>query len=200
LDTPPGELPEVEPYRFVKLKPEHLFTRYSSEHRDRYLRQYHSEVRRLLPTLVRGEGPIHVNLAFRRMNSAFRLSRATRAFRAAFQEEMEAAGKDRIVVRGDFLWPKGRDTVRVRAPVDGVAESFRPIEYIPPEETLTALTMVAGYSLGIREETLLNETARLLGFKRMGPKILEALRVIYRGALDSGTLGLEDGLVVIKKR
>jgi len=200
VDTPPGELPEVEPYRFVKLKPEHLFTRYSSEHRERYLRQYHSEVRRLLLQLVRGEGPIHVDLAFRRMNSAFRLSRATRAFRAAFQEEVDEAGKDRIDVRGDFLWPKGRDTVRVRAPVDGVAESFRPIEYLPPEETLTALTMVAGYSLGIREETLLNETARLLGFKRMGPKILEALRVIYRGALDSGALGLEDGLVVLKKR
>jgi hypothetical protein len=200
LDTPPGELPEVEPYRFVKLKPEHLFTRYSSEHRTRYLKQYHSEVRRLLPQLVRGEGPLHMELAFRRMNSAFRLSRATRAFRAAFQEEVDAAGKDRIDVRGDFLWPKGRDTVRVRAPVDGVAESFRPIEYIPPEEALTALTMVAGYSLGIREETLLNETARLLGFKRMGPNILEALRVVYRGALDSGALGVEDGLVVLKKR
>jgi hypothetical protein len=84
--------------------------------------------------------------------------------------------------------------------VDGVAESFRPIEYISPEEVLTALTMVAGYSLGIREETLLNETARLLGFKRMGPNILEALRVVYRGALDSGALGVEDGLVVLKKR
>jgi hypothetical protein len=185
---------------FVKLKPEHLFTRYSSEHRDRYLKQYHSEVRRLLPQLVRGEGPIHVDLAFRRMNSAFRLSRATRAFRAAFQEEVDAAAKDRIDVSGNFLWPKGRDTVRMRAPVDGVAESFRPIEYIPPEEVLTALKMVAGYSLGIREETLLNETARLLGFKRMGPNILEALRVVYRGALDSGALGVEDGLVVLKNR
>jgi len=200
VDTPPGELPEVEPYRFVKLKPEHLFTRYSSEHRTRYLKQYHSEVRRLLPQLVRGEGPLHMELAFRRMNSAFRLSRATRAFRAAFQEEVDAAGKDRIDVRGDFLWPKGRDTVRVRAPVDGVAESFRPIEYIPPEEVLTALKMVAGYSLGIREETLLNETARLLGFKRMGPNILEALRVVYREAIDSGALGLEDGLVVLKNQ
>ncbi|MBC8225245.1 DUF4011 domain-containing protein [Candidatus Bathyarchaeota archaeon] len=200
VDTPPRELPEVEPYRFVKLKPEHLFTRYSPEHRERYLRQYHSEVKRLLPPLVRGEGPIHVELAFRRMNSAFRLSRATGAFRAAFQEEVDAAGKDRIEVRGDFLWPKGRDTVRVRAPVEGVDESFRPIEYVPPEEALTALTMVAEHSLGIREETLLNETARLLGFKRMGSNILEALRVVYLAALDSGALRVEHGLVVLKNQ
>jgi hypothetical protein len=200
VDTPPGELPEVEPYRFVKLKPEHLFTRYSSEHRERYLRQYHSEVRRLLPQLVRGEGPIHVDLAFRRMNSAFRLSRATGAFRVVFQEEVDAAGKDRIDVKESFLWYKGRDSVTVRAPVEGVDESFRPIEYIPPEEILLALTMVAGHSLGIREETLLNETARLLGFKRMGPNILEALRIVYREALDSGALGIEDGLVILKKQ
>jgi hypothetical protein len=199
VDTPPRELPEVEPYRFVKLKPEHLFTRYSSEHRDRYLKQYHSEVKRLLPQLVRGEGPIHVELAFRRMNSAFRLSRATSAFRNAFQEEVEAAGKDKIDVRGSFLWLKDRDRVNVRAPVEGVDESFRPIEYIPPEEILLALTMVAGHSIGIREETLLNETARLLGFKRMGPNILGALRIVYRETLHSGALRIEDNLVVLKK-
>ena len=200
MDIPSGGLPEVEPYRFVKLKPEHLFTRYSSEHRDRYLKQYHSEVRRLLPQLVRGEGPIHVELAFRRMNSAFRLSRATASFRAAFQEEVETAGKGRIDVRGDFLWPKGRDSVTVRAPVEGVDGSFRSIEYIPPEETLLALTMVAGHSLGIREETLLNETARLLGFKRMGPNILETLKVVYRKAIDTGVLRVEDGLVMLKNQ
>jgi hypothetical protein len=84
--------------------------------------------------------------------------------------------------------------------VDGVDESFRPIEYIPPEEIQLALTMVVGHSLGIREETLLNETARLLGFKRMGPNILNALNVVYRVALDSKVLGVEDGLVVLKKR
>jgi hypothetical protein len=84
--------------------------------------------------------------------------------------------------------------------VEGVDESFRSIEYISPEEILSALTMVAGHSLGIREETLLNETARLLGFKRMGPNILEALRVVYRKAIDTGALRIEDGLVVLKNQ
>jgi hypothetical protein len=32
----------------------------------------------------------------------------------------------------------------------------------------------------------------------MGPNILEALRLVYREALDSGALGVEDGLVVLK--
>ncbi|MCK5317962.1 MAG: hypothetical protein KAJ55_08610, partial [Anaerolineales bacterium] len=39
IETPGEELPEVEPYRFANLRPRHLFSRYSPEHRERYLRQ-----------------------------------------------------------------------------------------------------------------------------------------------------------------
>jgi len=199
VDTPRGELPEVEPYRFVKLRPNHLFSRYSPEHRERYLRNYHSEVRRLLPQLVRGEGPIHVDLAFRRMNRAFRLSRATRHFREAFKEEIEKAAEERIDVRGEFLWPPGLEKAKIRVPVEGVEESFRPVEWIPPEEVIKAMSMVVSHSLGIREETLLNETARLLGFKRMGPKIMDALKDAYEGARSAGMFSVREGLIVPRK-
>ena len=197
METPGEELPEVEPYRFANLRPRHLFSRYSPEHRERYLRQYHSEVRRLLPQLVRAEGPIHVDQAFRRMNSAFRLSRATQSFREAFREEVVKASKRSIDVRDGFLWPGDVERVRVRAPVEGVKESFRPIEHIPPEEIRRAMLLVAGHSLGLREGSLLNETARLLGFKRMGANILTSLRSVYEKARGDGALALEDGLVII---
>ncbi|TET71000.1 DUF3320 domain-containing protein, partial [Candidatus Bathyarchaeota archaeon] len=197
METPGEELPEVEPYRFANLRPRHLFSRYSPEHRERYLRQYHSEVRRLLPQLVRAEGPIHVDQAFRRMNSAFRLSRATQSFREAFREEVVKASKRSIDVRDGFLWPGDVKRVRVRAPVEGVKESFRPIEHIPPEEIRRAMLLVAGHSLGLREGSLLNETARLLGFKRMGANILTSLRSVYEKARGDGALALEDGLVIL---
>jgi hypothetical protein len=191
------ELPEVEPYRFVNLKPKHLFSRYSPEHRERYLRQYHSEVRRLLPQLVRAEGPVHVDLAFRRMNNAFRLRRATQSFREAFNEEVEKAGKRSITVREVFLWPRNLDKVRVRVPVEGVKESFRPIEHIPPEEMKQAMLLVAGHSLGLKEGSFLDAVARLLGFKRMGANILDLLRSVYEKAREDGALVLEDGLVIL---
>ncbi|UCH57955.1 MAG: DNA/RNA helicase, partial [Candidatus Bathyarchaeota archaeon] len=200
LDTPGEELPEVGPYRFVRLRPRHLFSRYSPEHRERYLRNYHSEVRRLLPVLVRGEGPIHMELAFRRMNSAFRLSRATRAFKEAFTEEVEKAGKRSIEIRGDFLWPGSAFEVRVRVPVDGVDESFRPIEYIPPEEITRAMLLIAGHSLGLRKESLLSETAHLLGFKRRGSKIVDVLTEAFEKANEDGSLAVEDGLVILARK
>ena len=196
-EAPGDELPEVEPYRFANLRPRHLFSRYSSEHRERYLRQYHSEVRRLLPQLVRVEAPIHVDLAFRRMNSAFRLSRATQSFREAFMGEVEKAGKKSISVRGVFLWPRDLERVRVRVPVEGVKESFRSIEYVPSEEIRQAMLLVAGHSLGLREESFMNETARLLGFKRMGANILDSLRPVYEKAREDGVLALDEGLVML---
>jgi hypothetical protein len=197
IETPGEELPEVEPYRFANLRPRHLFSRYSPEHRERYLRQYHSEVRRLLPQLVRAEGPIHVDLAFRRMNSAFRLRRATQSFREAFDEEVSNAVKKSMSIKEAFLWPKGAEKIRVRVPVEGVKESFRLIEHIPPEEIRQAMLLVAGHSLGLRESSLLNETARTLGFKRKGENILNSLRSVYDKASVDGLLTLEEGLVIL---
>jgi len=196
-----NDLPEVEPYRFSKLRPRHLFSRYSAEHRDRYLKQYHSEARRLLPSLVRIEGPIHVEHAFKRMNKAFRLRRATQAFNEAFREEVKRLGRrGAIRVKGDFIWPKSGGAVKVRVPVEGVRESFRPIEYIPMEEITRAMTLVAGHSLGLSERSLLNETARLLGFKRIGENIDGALREAFKRLRKEGILVQADNLIVFNKR
>jgi hypothetical protein len=196
-----NDLPEVEPYRFSKLRPRHLFSRYSAENRERYLKQYHSEVRRLLPALVRAEAPIHVEHAFKRMNKVLRLRRATQAFNEAFREEVRRLNRRRTFrVEGEFLWPKSEGDVRVRVPVEGVKESFRPVEYIPMEEVKRAMTLVAGHSLGLSEGSLLNETARLLGFKRTGNKIDDALRGAYESLKKEGALVLADDLVVLNRK
>jgi hypothetical protein len=63
-----------------------------------------------------------------------------------------------------------------------------------------AFMIVVEHSFGIGEKTLLNETARLLGFKRISNSILENLRVVYREALNSGVLGIEDSFVIIKNQ
>ncbi|MCW3979588.1 MAG: DUF4011 domain-containing protein [Candidatus Bathyarchaeota archaeon] len=196
-----NDLPEVEPYRFSKLRPRHLFSRYSAENRERYLKQYHSEVRRLLPALVRAEAPIHVEHAFKRMNKVLRLRRATQAFNEAFREEVRRLNRRRTFrVEGEFLWPKSEGDVRVRVPVEGVKESFRSVEYIPMEEVKRAMTLVAGHSLGLSEGSLLNETARLLGFKRTGNKIDDALRGAYESLKKEGALVLADDLVVLNRK
>jgi truncated hemoglobin YjbI len=193
-----GDLPEVEHYKISKLKPRHLFSRYSTEHRERYLKRYHSEVRRLLPMLVKVEGPIHLERAFKRINRALRLKRATEDFVNAFREEVEKQSRRGSLIRkGDFLWSEPTDSMRVRVPVQGDRETYRPIGYIPPEEISRAMIIVVGHSLGLSVGSLINETAHLLGFKRMGNKISGTLTDAFETLKEQGTLILEDGLVTL---
>jgi hypothetical protein len=200
-ETPGNGLPEVEPYRFSNPRPRHLFSRYSSEHRDRYLKQYRSEVRRLLPVVVNDESPIHVEVAARRLNKAFRLSRVTGAFNETFREEADnLRRKRRINVNGGFLWSKGEGEVKVRVPIEGVRESFRAVEHIAPEEIEQAMKLVAGHSLGISEESLVSEAAALLGFKRMGENIQSKVTQIYDTMKRRGILTESSGLVHLNKR
>ena len=201
VETTGDHLPEVEPYRLSKLRPRHLFARYSAEHRDRYLRQYRSEVRRLLPVLVRGEGPIHLEHAFRRMNASLRLRRATPSFRDAFREAVEnCSGRGLLTIRDEFLWPREPVDVRVRVPVKGVKETLRPIEYIPREEIRRAMILIASHSLGLGVESLLSETAHLLGFKRMGSKVRAALAEAFEALRREGVLVQRDESVSLAEK
>jgi hypothetical protein len=196
-----NDLPEVEPYRFSNPRPRHLFSRYSSEHRDRYLKQYHSEVRRLLPGVVKFEAPIHLDQAYKRLNKAFRLNRATKPFRDAYMDEVGKLAKNGVLkLKGEFLWLQRDEPVRVRVPVEGVKESFRPIEQIASEEVEKAMTIVVSHSFqGMSVENLYLETAKLLGFRRIGPTIQLVLDRVYRGLKLSKRLLEEKGQVLPRK-
>ncbi|MCW3992699.1 MAG: DUF4011 domain-containing protein [Candidatus Bathyarchaeota archaeon] len=201
VETRGDRLPEVEPYRLSKLRPRHLFSRYSPEFKKRYLRQYRSEVRRLLPILVRGEGPIHMEHALKRINASLRLRRALPLFKKAFEDAIDdCSKKGRVLVRGRFLWPRRSVDVKVRTPVNGVEETFRPIRNIPPEEIRGAITIIAGHSLGLNVESLLKETAHLLGFKRMGSHVRAALTEVFQSLMREGALIQRDGYVMRSDR
>jgi len=198
VETKSDQLPEVEPYSIADLKPRHLFTKYTPRNRERYLQQYRSEAKRLLPALVKEEGPIHVELAYRRLNVALRLRVPSTPFNEAFGETVQGCSeKGRIAVKGDFLWPKNVAGLKVRVPVDGVEGTFRPLEYISEEEIHRAMVLVAGHALGIGVESLFRETARLLGFKRLGSNIRAVMRGAYEVLAEEGTLLQKDGIVAL---
>jgi hypothetical protein len=188
VETRGDGLPGVEPYHIADLKPRHSFEKYSPRHKARYLQQYRSEATRLLPKLVKEEGPIHAEHAYRQLNAALRLGQST-PFKKVFGETVqECHKKRRIAVKGDFLWPKSAIGLKVRVPVDGVEGTFRPIGHIPQEEIKRAMVLVAGHSLGLGVESLLKETARLLGFKRLGNTIRTILQEVYETLTEEGTL------------
>ena len=102
--------------------------------------------------------------------------------------------------KGKFLWPSRDEPIRVRVPVEGVRESFRPVEHITVEEVEKAMGIVAGHSFeGMSLESLYLETAKLLGFRRIGPNIQIVLDRVYRNLKNQNKLIEKKGQVYQNK-
>jgi len=52
--------------------------------------------------------------------------------------------------------------------------------------------------MGLSKKFLISETASLLGFKKVGSKIMQSLSIVYQKAVESGKLVCDDGQVKYK--
>ena len=156
------ELPGSEPYRRAPLEPSHTFSKIPATHRELYLDLYRLEVRALLPKLVRAEGPIHLEYAFKRLNKAVNLRRAPPSFHKTYWATVEElTKKGRFERRGELLWPNGATAAKVRVPTNGPEAEVRPIECVSPEEIETAMLHILSHSMGLSRESLVQETANI---------------------------------------
>ncbi|MFC1803540.1 AAA domain-containing protein, partial [Thermoproteota archaeon] len=192
-ERPSNELPQIEPYVLAELKPNSLIKLSRIKNHDRYIKRYRSEVRRLIPQLVKVEAPIHIESTYNRLNKILHI-RGTSAQKEAYLDELKKLDKQ-IRVRGDYLWKTGDDRVSIRAPVKDKPDTNRPIQYIPFEEAYEAMLLVARHSMGLSEQSLINETAHLLGFKSARSTIKQVLTQVYNKAVESGKLVNEDSFI-----
>ncbi len=118
--------------------------------------------------VVAVEGPLHVEVALRRVAALTGTARLTGRVRAALADGIEEAVRRREIGRqGDFLWPDGRfdlDVVRSR---EKLPAAERQLELIPPQEIRLAITRVVDGALGIRREEIPAAAGALLGFRRI---------------------------------
>jgi hypothetical protein len=156
------DLPGVETYRRASLEPHQSFRNYDPKSKALYQKLYRLELKRLLPKLVKVEGPIHLDFAINRLNAAVELKPVPIGFRGIFEAVVEeSVSKGRIEKVGDFLWPEGSRSVSVRVPGEGVDTVVRPIEYIPPEEIEAVMFHILGHSIGLSADTLVAETSKM---------------------------------------
>ena len=78
------------------------------------------------------------------------------------------------------------------------SDTYRPIQYIPFDEAYKAMLLVAKHSMGLSQKSLIFETASLLGFKKVGSKILLSLSNVYQNAVESSKLVIDDDQVKYK--
>ena len=154
--------------------------------------------RRLLEELVREEGPIHFDYAVKRLVSAWGLKRKSSNIVHAVREALNLLIlKEKVIVKGNFLWPPELQGVQARVPVTDVPGSKRKLEHIPPEEIENAMKTIAQYALGISVESLIAESAKVFGFSHAGEKSRKRFSDIYKRLLWEKKLVCDNDLVTV---
>ncbi len=124
---------------------------------------------KLLAELIQNEGPVHFDYAVERLAASWSIKQVTPKISHAVKEALNNLIREqKVVIKGSFLWPTGLKQTPIRVPMQGVPESKRKPSYIAPEEVESAMTMVAQYALGISEDSLITETAKVFGLNHSG--------------------------------
>lgn len=175
-EAPPAigaqSLPGLTTYTVCRLPPS------PSSYREFHDPANQQEQSRLVMRVVEVEGPVHVELVTQRLLEAWGKASAGARIKAAVQQAIAAnVGRGTLVRDGDFLWPYPVAARRhvVRSPRPGDPATVREIRHVPPEEIHNAMLLVVSQAVGIGEESLMAETARIFGFTRVGAQIKERL-------------------------
>ncbi len=151
---------------------------------------------RFLGELVEKEGPIHFDYAVERLADAWGLKRVTPKISHAVQEALNVLIRDqKVVIKGSFLWQPTLKDVQIRIPVDGIAETKRKLEHLPPEEVEAAMKIIAKYALGISDESIVVETAKVFGLTHSTDKSKEYFNDILKRLIRERKLAIKDGVV-----
>lgn len=182
---------------YIRVKTEK--STYASHQKNQFYYPENREIQtRLLGELVEKEGPIHFDYAVERLADAWGVKKVTPKINHAVQEALNTLIRDqKVVMKGVFLWSPALKDVPIRVPVEGISESKRKLEYIPPEEVEGAMLLVAQYALGISEESLVAETARVFGSTHSGDKSKDYFQEILRRLLRVRKLVSKDNVVTI---
>ncbi|MGB9841524.1 MAG: DUF3320 domain-containing protein [Candidatus Bathyarchaeales archaeon] len=165
---------------------------------DFYSEEHRRLQSRLLEELVSKEGPIHFDLAVRRLASAWGLKRCGPNVVQAVREALNLLLLDgKVAVKGHFLWSPNMQDVPVRVPVADVPLTHRALEHIPPEEIEKAMLLIVRYALSISVDSLIVETAKVFGFTHIKEKSRTRLYEVYRRLLLEKKLVCTDNIVTL---
>jgi very-short-patch-repair endonuclease len=128
--------------------------------------------------IVAAEQPIHAEEIGRRLASCCGWQRAGRAIQACASQGLAAAKiSGELMSEGDFWFLHNGEDVEARDRSSlGPTEYVRKVELISPVELAAAAIHALEESMALSLDDLVRETARLLGFARVGPDIDVAVR------------------------
>lgn len=140
--------------------------------------------------LVKNEYPIHYELLCQRLSPLLRREKATSVVRREVDYALRSI-KDRVVRKGDFLYPADYTEIPVRQ------ANGRPIKHISTDELAAALLLVLRQCVGTTRAALIDESTRAYGFNRRGANIASAMNAAYEQLVAEGKVTEVDGKVVM---
>jgi len=152
---------------------------------------------KLLAELITNEGPIHFEYAVGRLAITWGIKQVTPKINHAVKEALNnLLRQQKVTIKGSFLWPVELKETPIRIPTTGVPESKRKPQYISPEEVESAMRQVAQYALGISDESLIAETAKVFGVNHTGEEAKTVFSDVLKRLIRERKLFCnEDGVV-----
>jgi hypothetical protein len=153
---------------------------------------------KLLSELIANEGPVHFDYAVERLAATWNIKTVTPKISHAVKEALNNLIREqKVAIKGSFIWPAGLKETPIRIPMKGIPESKRKPKYISPEEVEAAMKFVAQYALGISEESLIAETAKVFGLNH-GEGAKEAFsEVLKRLIRERKLIQKDDGTITV---
>jgi len=154
---------------------------------------------KLLCDLIANEGPIHFDYAVERLAATWNIKQVTPKISHAVKEALNNLIREqKVTIKGSFLWPVGLKETPIRGPMLGVPESRRKPQYIPPEEVEATMTKVAQYALGISDDALISETAKVFGISHSNEDTKQAFAEILKRLLrERKLICRDDGVITV---
>ncbi len=139
--------------------------------------------------IVENEFPVHFELLCQRLTFFYGRSKVTSVVRDEISDKLQGL-KQRVVRRGDFLYPVPTPEITVKLP------NTRSINMISVDELAMAAYIIAQKSIGSTPESLVVEVARAYGFTRAGVNIRQAVNGAIDLLLQSGSVSIMEGKII----
>ncbi len=151
----------------------------------------------LLNELIQNEGPVHFDYAVERLAATWGIKRVSPKISHAVKEALNKLIREqKVAIKGSFLWPIGLKETPIRVPTQGIPESKRKPQYIAPEEVEAAMEQIARYALGISDDSLVSETAKVFGVNYIGEEAKMVFSDVLKRLVRERKLVCKDGGVI----
>ena len=158
-----------------------------------------NDLQRMIFEVVRGEGPLAIEIVLRRVREQWGMNRAGSRARSAFDTAVRALRRRNDIVSESegFLVLPNQGAVPVRGGDKDDPDTVRTIHEIPPSELRQAIIRFVREVHAITDDELSARVSAVFGWNRRGADISHELKKVIRKLVAAGALQRNDDRLTV---